>query len=217
MNKINGQELHAFSQDSISAARKGDPEALAQLFEHYDPLIRAIPAWKKWNFSPILQEDLCQSIRLQVQRILPRLDANSSLEFFIKSICIHRCIDEVRRQIKTRTLMTPLIQEYDEGRENRSEAMMKAGNDPSPATLLDLGERSNALQRALGSMDESCRTTVTMFYFDGLSYKEIASRLGISVMTVGTRLSRCLNKLRLVLAKDKVFQKIETYSTQSTN
>jgi RNA polymerase sigma factor (sigma-70 family) len=53
-------------------------------------------------------------------------------------------------------------------------------------------------------MDEQSRTCLLQFYVEGLSYKDMAERQGVTVNTVGSRLSRCLDKLKEALGPARV-------------
>ena len=62
----------------------------------------------------------------------------------------------------------------------------------SPDGAID-GER---LQRAIDALPDVFREVVLMFYFEQLSYREIAARLEIPAGTVMSRLSRAKSHLR---------------------
>ena len=55
------------------------------------------------------------------------------------------------------------------------------------------------LQAALDEMPEPFRTVLLMFYFEDLSYQEIADSLQLAIGTVMSRLSRAKGQLRYKL------------------
>jgi RNA polymerase sigma-70 factor, ECF subfamily len=55
------------------------------------------------------------------------------------------------------------------------------------------------VDNAIGSLPTQCRTIFQMSREDGLKYNEIAEKLGISVKTVETQMSRALSKLKAEL------------------
>lgn len=60
-----------------------------------------------------------------------------------------------------------------------------------------------ALQAALGELPDEFRVVVLMFYFEELSYKEIAEQLEIPIGTVMSRLSRGKQHLRTSILADE--------------
>ena len=74
------------------------------------------------------------------------------------------------------------------------------GIDPIRSVILS--ERASLLRKILESIDKTCQTAIQMFYIQSLSYKEISEHLGIAVNTVGSRLAKCLNKLRGLIKSD---------------
>lgn len=56
------------------------------------------------------------------------------------------------------------------------------------------------LQRALDSLPPEFKVAVLMFYFEGCSYKQIASQLHVPLGTVMSRLARAKQRLKTALA-----------------
>lgn len=70
-------------------------------------------------------------------------------------------------------------------------------NTADPAELKELEEK---IVMALNALPNQCRTVFHMSRFEGLKYKDIAARLGISVKTVENHMCKALEFLRKKLA-----------------
>jgi RNA polymerase sigma-70 factor (ECF subfamily) len=72
---------------------------------------------------------------------------------------------------------------------------------PAPAReIADVD--SEQLQRSLAELPAELRLTIVMFYFEELSYKEIAEEQNVAIGTVMSRLSRAKQRLRERLGTD---------------
>ena len=69
----------------------------------------------------------------------------------------------------------------------------------SASEAIELNELNNKIDVAINQLPEACRRIFTMNRFEDLTYKEIASRLNVSVNTVEMQMSRALKKLRVSL------------------
>ena len=86
---------------------------------------------------------------------------------------------------------------YDACRRRRNTSDLDAaGEVPAPET--DQAERLSLWQAVL-YLNDDLRAPVTLFYYDGLSIREISRVLGISEAAVKTRLSRGRARLRQLL------------------
>jgi RNA polymerase sigma factor (sigma-70 family) len=65
-----------------------------------------------------------------------------------------------------------------------------------PGTTLEASELRARLRRVLGDMPPAMRDAFLLVRDQGLTYKQAAARLGVSVGTVHTQLSRALSLLR---------------------
>ncbi len=72
------------------------------------------------------------------------------------------------------------------------------GTDPQETVLR--GELSGRLNEALGALPDVHRTILVLRELDGLSYEELAERLGIPRGTVMSRLFHARKKMQALLA-----------------
>ena len=87
---------------------------------------------------------------------------------------------------------------YDACRKRRNTVDLEAAGEVPAATGLDTAERLS-LWQAVMSLSDDLRATVTLFYYDGMSVREIGGILGISEAAVKNRLRRGRERLRLLL------------------
>jgi len=182
--------------DSAWFARiaEGDDSAWDSFFRQHDVTIRRVVSWSKWRFSSSVRDDVAHVIRAELVRCLPRRELPADLTAFIKRICVRRCIDEVRRQIRARGVEVPLVGQGEDGEEYARPLPADERYDPVVAIVTD--ERGKLVKQLVGQLGDTCRDAITRFYLENRSYKEIAAQLGIAVNTVGSRLAKCLAKLR---------------------
>ena len=180
---------------------KSDPTSgWDAFFKRYDTLIRAVVSWSKWRLPPERQQDVAQKIRTEIVKSLLQFRETSNLESFIKKICIHRCIDEVRKQVRERQTFVSSATETT----HDLIAMAETPEDSDPLSLIMAAEKAKAMRQLLSTMDETCRTAIMQFYFDGLSYAEMAELNNVSINTIGSRLSKCLVKLKKMMEKESL-------------
>ena len=87
---------------------------------------------------------------------------------------------------------------YDLCRKRRPTVDLDELSDRLPSDSPDHDQRLTLWQAVL-SLNDELRVTVTLFYYEGLSVREIGQVLGISEAAVKTRLSRGRARLRLLL------------------
>lgn len=201
------RKIPAEERQVLRAVRRGDSAGLDLLFTQFDPLIQSIVRWPKWNFSEEEQRDVCQNIHMNLQSALPGFKQQCSLRWFVKRIAMHQCIDEIRRQKRWRTLMTPLIQQTSNGTWNEMEYTNPSALNPHDEIVRH--ERHQSLYSALERVHRTCRESISMFYLQHMSYKDMSDKLGISVNTVGSRLAKCLSKLQTEIKKQPSFEKVK--------
>ncbi|MNL19253.1 RNA polymerase sigma factor [compost metagenome] len=87
--------------------------------------------------------------------------------------------------------------------------MDEAVADPAPladATMISRQEIA-ALKRALDALPPRCREVLFLHKFEGLSYQETASRLGISKNTVMVHMVNALGQLRARMREENDLSK----------
>ena len=129
-------------------------------------------------------EDAEDAVQEAICTALERRDSLRELEKFrpwLLRILVNKCYDTCRRR--------------------RPTVDLEDVADYLPAKDQDHTERLT-LWQAVMSLSGDLRAAVTLFYYDGLSIREISGVLGISEAAVKTRLSRGRARLRQLLEEE---------------
>jgi RNA polymerase sigma-70 factor (ECF subfamily) len=121
-------------------------------------------------------------------------------------LAAHAKLDQLREPLKARAWLVAVVRNaYRKSiRRDRPLTFSAIGTNPEPVTESDLEQLLSAesVQAALNELPEEFRSTLILFYFDDLSYKDIAELLDVPIGTVMSRLSRGKAHLRQKLLPD---------------
>jgi RNA polymerase sigma-70 factor (ECF subfamily) len=176
----------------VQWAQRGDTEAFEQLvFRHRDKIFaRAMMMMR--NEEQAL--DLSQEAWVKAWQRLAQFQGESSFATWMTRIVINLCLDQLRRQKRVRTESIDAMEEESGGVERHLPV-----TEPNPTAGLEKDELRRRIDEALGKLTEAHRTVVVLHEFEGLEYKEIARRVGISIGTVMSRLFYARRKLASLL------------------
>ena len=79
--------------------------------------------------------------------------------------------------------------------------MFMSQTDNQPLSLMISQETVAEIEKAIDALPAQCKEVFTLVRLDGLSYKEVAEQLGVSINTVRTQITRAMSKLREALVK----------------
>jgi len=76
------------------------------------------------------------------------------------------------------------------------EALTRGGSDHDPVAIVERAERAQLVNSAVTELSPPLRSVIVLHYTGGLSLREVASAMGVSVGTVKSRLNAGLEQLR---------------------
>jgi RNA polymerase sigma-70 factor (ECF subfamily) len=158
---------------AIRNCRNGDAQAFRHLVEQYqaEALGHAIAILCNRQDA----EDALQEAFLSAYRALRRFDEGRRFYPWFYTILRNCCLKLIAGRGKRDTV--PLVEILEKGRDGRVEGAM-------------------ALEEALLKLPPESREILTLRHLDGLSYEDLAGRLGIPAGTVMSRLFYARKQLR---------------------
>lgn len=163
----------------IRLIRGGDTEAFSSLFRrHYEPLCYFA---ERYLHDIQAAEGIVQDVFVRLWQSRETLGVQSSLRSYLYASVRNASLNYVKRQTFTTSL------DHEEERPGDATAQ--------PDVQVESNDLAEALEKAMEGLAPRCRQIFFMAKYDGLSYKEIAEVLDISVNTVKTQLQRALKSL----------------------
>lgn len=165
----------------VGWAQKGDTEAFEELVHRHRDKIYARAMMMMRNEDEAL--DLSQEAWVKSWQRLHQFQGDSSFATWMTRIVINLCLDQIRRQKKMRAESIEQIEEEAGGVERQMPV-----EHVNPIEGLEKEELRKRIDEAMGKLTEAHRTVLVLHEFQGMEYKEIARKVGISIGTVMSRL-----------------------------
>jgi RNA polymerase sigma-70 factor, ECF subfamily len=174
MKKVTDEELVRLIQDGDVLAY----EELVKRYQHglYVFLLRFV-------HDDTIASDIVQNSLVKVYEVIDRIDTSKKFSTFVFEIAKNFAISELRRRNKTVSL----------------EEIVDITEEKSFIEELYRSDVGEIVRESVRSLPEKYRTVITLYYFDDLSYEEIAGKLHIPVNTVRTHLKRAKEQLKKLL------------------
>ena len=132
-------------------------------------------------------EDITQDVFLSALRRMRATDARIVFKPWIYEIAKNACIDAFRRSKRAEEVS------YDV--EDGVERLHLTSNGPTPDAAVDTRMSLDHLRGAFGGLSEAHHQILVMREFEGLSYRQIGERLGMSRPSVESTLFRARRRL----------------------
>jgi RNA polymerase sigma-70 factor (ECF subfamily) len=174
---------HVTDGDLMAHVARGDSAAYSELYDRVCP--RVLGLVRRVLRNPAQSEEVTQEVMLDVWRTAARYDtARGSVQAWILTMAHRRAVDRVRSE---------------QAATNREEhlAARSAETDfdqvaDTVTTRLD----AEQVRRCLGTLTELQRESITLAYYNGYIYPEVARHLDAKLPTVKARMRDGLVRLR---------------------
>jgi len=171
----------------VRRCQAGDKEAFRILVEQYRNILFGTAYLMMRDRG--LAEDAVQEALIQMWKHLPSLHLHGSFKAWIVRIVVN----EVKQQFRKKQVPTVPLEQVAE----------IADDFDGTETAMVHDEERQQLKQALEKLPSEQRETLVLRYFSELTVPEIATVTGQREGTIKSRMSRGLERLRLILCNDR--------------
>jgi RNA polymerase sigma-70 factor (ECF subfamily) len=169
----------------------GDERALAMVYDQHADMVYGLA--RRVTRDDHLAREITQEVFTFLWEQPQRVDLErGSLRAFLGVVTHHRAVDEVRRVTRRSEA---------EARAHRGEAI----DDGHEGAVLEAAAQDWRRERLAGMLDQlpaDQRAALELAYFDGRTYREVATILGIPEGTAKSRLRLALARLRTMIGPE---------------
>jgi RNA polymerase sigma-70 factor (ECF subfamily) len=172
----------------VTRVRAGDDSALAAVYDEHAGLVYGLAL--RVTRDEELARDIAQEVFAYFWENPDRVDlSRGTLRAYLAVLAHRRAVDEVRRYAAR-------------SRAEAASAPPAAEDGPEAQVVAEAARswRGKRVVELLGTLPAEQREVVRLAYYEGLTYVQVASRLGIPEGTAKYRLRAALAKLRTLLA-----------------
>lgn len=177
----------------VAKVARGDQQAFAQLYDLVVGKVHAVVLAVVRD--PAQSEEVTQEVMVELWRCAARFDpGRASVRTWAATLAHRRAVDRVRSSQAARI-------------RDDADAMRSTGASPSRdavGEVIEAREERAELSQALEDLSEGQRESIRLAYFEGHTYREVASILELPEGTVKTRIRDGLTRLRSIMEVDDV-------------
>jgi RNA polymerase sigma-70 factor (ECF subfamily) len=174
----------------VRQALAGRAEAYAELVRRWTPRVLALCHARVRRAD--VAEDLAQEALLRGFRSLASLSQPDRFGAWLHGIALRACLDWLKARERTTIPFSAL----GNGRDPDGFLHPRDGTEPA----LDRDDERRRLLAEVEALPEEYRTVVLHYYYEKVTYRELAEALGVSPATVNARLTKARALLRARLS-----------------
>lgn len=163
-----------------------DDKALVSAIELYGGIVTGMA--RRVVADVTFAEEVAQDVFIALWRRPGAFDpARGSLKTFLTTLARNKAVDLVRREESLRRTKDVLLSEFP--------------TSPHSSEFTDAVGKRWELDDALATLPAAQREVITLAYFGGRTYREVAAELDIPEGTIKTRMREGLSRLRIALSQ----------------
>ncbi|NNJ24752.1 RNA polymerase sigma factor [Alienimonas chondri] len=169
----------------VIAAQTGDRDAFGELAAHFEPTVFAVALRRLRNRSEAAE--VTQEVLMRAMRKIDQLEDPERFAGWLKQVAVRMSINRAVRRPKEAVCAPEAFGGEAVGGETALDSLLR-------------GEAADLVRGSLDRLKELDRRTLTAFYFEGRSLKEIGEEFACPVGTVKRRLHTARGRLKAELA-----------------
>lgn len=191
MKKEKGEDGERSDRELVLKITRGDQRAFEMLYDRY--VMSVLGLAMKICGDRALAEDVAQETFLSVWRRPGSYSPDrGTFSAYLLGMVHHKAVDAIRHEESLR----------------RRERLVSAdgGESSSDEALVEeawISLRRDRVRSAVKKLSDPQREALELAYFEGLTYSEVAEKLGIPLGTAKTRLRDGMIRLRDILADER--------------
>jgi|GEM_PF-471110 len=175
----------------IIQAQQGNQDAFEQLCHEKGQSILYICIQTMGNLHD--GEDAAQEVFIRMQKGIKTLQEPKAFSGWLHKLIINTCRDMGRKKMKDK---------YNTSIEDMGDIFIDENETFIPQGYLEIEEKRNRLLDIIDGLPKNYRLSIVLFYFEGLSYEEIAEAMDVNVKAVSNYLYRAKEAIRKEIEKE---------------
>lgn len=140
--------------------------------------------------DPCVAEDIVSDFFLSLWENISRIHVHTSLRAYLVRGVYNSCLKHLEH-LKVVQKHTEHVQYMSDNQD-----LFLPQSDEHPLSLLISKETMISIEKAIDSLPTQCKDVFLSIRIDGLSYEETAQKMGLSINTVRTQITRAMKKLK---------------------
>ncbi|MBI5356632.1 RNA polymerase sigma factor [Candidatus Collierbacteria bacterium] len=162
----------------IDKVKDGDVEAFEMLVKRYSGKILSFVF--KILHDRYISEEVVQDSFFSLYKSINRVDTKRKFSSYLYKIAKNKAIEKFRTRKNQLALNEEIV----------------SGNDDNIYEKIIKSENKIRIRKAVDELEKKYRDPISLYFFENLSYDQIAEKLSIPVNTIRTRLKRGKTALR---------------------